>query len=121
MKDAVKEIYFRGADDKDIKKFTESFLTGGLFWIYIAINPKKDWKSIYQSLSKERQLLFKEEYNKAFLLSKSYRELTKLFLGREILLKNYFLPKEAEILPDRFIKYNRADELRWKEVLELIG
>ena len=121
MKNAVKEIYFQGADDKDLKSFAERFLNSGLFWIYIAINPKKDWKSLYQYLSKEKQILFKNEYNKAFLLSRSYKKLAKLFLGREILLKNYFLLKEAETEPDKFIKYNRADELRWKEVLELIS
>ncbi|MBI5043317.1 MAG: hypothetical protein HZC10_05720 [Nitrospirae bacterium] len=121
MKNAVKKIYFQGADDKDMKNFADRFLNSGLFWIYIAINPKKDWKSLYQNLSKEKQILFKDEYNKAFLLSRSYRKLTKLFLGRGISLKNYFLPKEAETEPDKFIKYNRADELRWKEVLELIS
>lgn len=121
MKNAVKKIYFQGADDKDMKSFAQRFLKSGLFWIYIAINPRRDWRSLYQNLSKEKQILFRHEYNKAFLLSRSYRRLTKLFLGREISLKNHFLPKEAETEPDNFIRYNKADELRWKEVLELIG
>lgn len=121
MKNTVKKIYFQGADDKDLKGFADRFLNSGLFWIYIAINPKKDWSSLYQNLSREKQRLFKNEYNKVFLLSSSYRELTKLLLGREISLKNYFLPDEAKAQPDNFIKYNRADELRWKEVLELIS
>lgn len=121
MRNDVKDIYFKGADDKNLEEFTDRFLSGGLFWIYIAINGKKDWSNIYKRLSKRKRSLFEKEYNKAFLFANAYRELTRLFLGKEIILKNLFLPHDAEKWPERFIKNNRADELRWKEVLELIA
>ncbi len=121
MKNNVKDIYFNGADDKNLEEFTERFLSKGLFWLYIAINEKKGWGNIYRRLSKHKRFLFKNEYNKAFLFTKTYRELTRLFLGKDIILKNLFLPKEAEKWPERFVKYNRVDESRWKEVLELIA
>ena len=120
-KDIIKKIYFQGADDKNLEKFTKLFLQGGLLWIYIALNPEKLWDSIFKKLKGENRRLFISEYNKAFLFTKTYRELTKLFLGKEIALKNIFLPHYAETTPDRFLKFNRSDDLRWKEALELIS
>lgn len=117
----VKDIYFNGAGDKNLKVFTESFLRSGLLWTYIAINPKKNWKHIYKSLSEHKKRVFKNEYNKAFLFCKIYRELTRLFIGKEIQLKNLFLSEEAETWPEKYIKYERVDEFRWKEVLELVA
>ena len=120
-KDIIKKIYFQGADDKNLEKFTKLFLQGGLLWIYIALNPEKQWDSIFKKFKGENRRLFISEYNKAFLFTKTYRELTKLFLGKEIALKNIFLPHYAETTPDRFLKFNRSDDLRWKEALELIS
>ena len=118
-KNIIKEIYFKGADDKDLGVFTGRFLKSGLFWIYIAINTEKNWEFIYEKLPKDKKSAFKNEYNKAFLFCKAYKELTKLFAGKEFNLKNLFLPREAEIWPEKFIKFERADELKWKEIIEL--
>lgn len=118
-KKIIKEIYFKGADDKDLEIFTERFLNSGLFWIYIALNTDKKWKFIYEKLPKDKKSAFKNEYNKAFLFCKAYKELTKLFIGKELCPENLFLPGEAEIWPEKFIKLERADELKWKEIIEL--
>ena len=118
-KDILKKIYFHGADDRNLEEFTNRFLSSGLFWTYIALNPPKQWDLIFKKLSRKKKSLFVNEYNKAFFFTRTYRELTKLFLGREIILKNLFLPHSAEISPENFIKSNRADDLRWKEALEL--
>jgi len=120
-KDILKKIYFQGADDKNLEKFTKRFLSSGLLWIYIALNSKKHWDSIFKKLKGGNRYLFIGEYNKAFLFTRSYKELTKLFLGKEIVLKNIFLPHSVETTPERFLKFNRSDDLRWKEVLELIS
>ncbi|HCC69153.1 MAG TPA: hypothetical protein DEP99_04630 [Nitrospiraceae bacterium] len=121
MKKDILKIYFRGADDKDLKAFIERFLTSGLLWIYIATNPKKRWRLFYEKLLEDKKSLFRDEYNKAFLFCKTYKELSRLFIGKEIQLKNLFLPKEAETWPEKFVRYKREDELRWKEILELIA
>lgn len=118
-KKIIKKIYFKGADDKDLEVFIERFLKSGLFWIYIAVNTEKRWKFIYEKLSKNKKSAFKNEYNKAFLFCKAYKELTKLFAGKEFNLENLFLPYEAEKWPEKFIKFERADELKWKEIIEL--
>lgn len=120
-KDILKKIYFQDADDRDLEKFTKQFVSSGLLWIYIALNSKKHWDSVFKKLKGKNRYLFIGEYNKAFLFSKTYRELTKLFLGKEIILKNIFLPHAAGTAPDRFLQFNRSDDLRWKEVLELIS
>lgn len=118
-KKIIKEIYFKGADDKDLEIFIERFLKSGLFWIYIAVNTEKKWKFIYEKLPKNKKSAFKNEYNKAFLFCRAYKELTKLFIGKELCPKNLFLPHEAEIWPEKFIKLERADDLKWKEIIEL--
>lgn len=118
-KKIIKEIYFKGADDKDLEIFTERFLKSGLFWIYIAVNAEKRWYFIYEKLPKNKKSAFKNEYNKAFLFCKAYKELTKLFAGKEFNLKNLFLPREAEKWPEKFIKFKKNDELKWKEIIEL--
>lgn len=118
-KKIIKEIYFNGADDQDLEIFTRRFLKNGLFWVYIAINTEKRWKSLYKKLPKNEKSAFKNEYNKAFLFCKTYKELTKLFAGKEFDLKNLFLPGEAGIRPEKFIKFERVDELKWKEIIEL--
>ena len=115
----LRKIYFQNAADGNLKEFTVKFLQSGLLWIYIALNPKKQWDVVFKTLSRKNKLLFTREYNKAFFFTKTYRELTRLFLGREIALKNLFLPLTAETYPDNFIKFNRSDDLRWKEALEL--
>jgi len=120
-KDILKKIYFQGTDDKDLEKFTKRFLSSGLLWIYIALNSKKHWGSVFKKLKGKNRYLFIDEYNKAFLFTKTYKELTKLFLGKEIVLKNIFLSHTAEIAPERLLKFNRSDDLRWKEALELIS
>lgn len=120
-KDILKKVYFHNADDRDLEDFTSRFLSGGLFWIYIALHPEKQWKLVFESLSKDQKTKFISEYNKAFLFTRTYKEFTKLCLGRPITLKNLFLPRSAKISPESFIKITRSDELRWKEALELIS
>lgn len=120
-KEILKRIYFHDADDSNLEEFTVKSLSSSLFWIYIALNSKRQWDVVFKKLSRRNKPLFIREYNKAFLFTKTYRELTKLFLGRNITLKNLFLPPAAETHPDQFIKFNRSDDLRWKEALELIS
>jgi hypothetical protein len=120
-KDILKKIYFNDVDDSNIKEFTVRFLSGWLLWIYIAVNPEINWSLIFEKLSKRNKSLFINEYNKAFLFTRIYRELTKLYLGKEIILKNIFFPHSAETFPEGFIKSNQPDDLRWKEVLEVIS
>lgn len=120
-KDILRKIYFNGADDGNLEEFTKRFLSNGLLWIYIALNPRKKWSSVFEKLSKKNKSLFINEYNKAFLFTRTYRELIKAFLGKEIILENIFLPHSAETTPESFIKFNRPDDLRWKEALELIS
>lgn len=117
----LREIYFHDADDRNLEEFTINFLQSGLLWIYIALNSKKQWELVFKKLNKKNKYLFIKEYNKAFLFTRTYRELTRLFLGKEIILKNLFLPLSAETHPEGFIKFNRSDDLRWKEALELIS
>lgn len=119
--DLLKKVYFHNADDRNLEEFTNRFLPSGLLWIYIALNPKKQWEAVFEKITKRNKPLFINEYNKAFLFTRIYRELTKLFLGKEIILENHFLPYSAEASPESFIKSNRADDLRWKEVLELMS
>jgi len=120
-KDILRKIYFQGGDDRNLEKFTKRFLSSELLWIYIALNPEKHWDSISKKLKGRDRRLFISEYNKAFLFTKTYKELTKLFLGKEIVLQNIFLPHSAEIAPEGLLKFNRSDDLRWKEALELIS
>ncbi len=120
-KDILKKIYFQDADDRDLEKFTKQFVSSGFLWIYIALNSKKYRDSVFKKLKGENRYLFIGEYNKAFLFTKTYKELTKLFLGKEIVLQNIFLPHSAEIAPERLLKFNRSDDLRWKDALELIS
>lgn len=117
----LKKIYFQNTDDKNLDEFVIRFLSSGLLWVYIALNPGKQWKSVYEKLNKKQQKIFTNEYNKAFLFTRSYKELSKLFLGKKITLKNLFLPRSAETSPESFIKFSRSDDLRWKEVLELVS
>jgi hypothetical protein len=67
-KDILKKIYFHGADDRNLEEFTNRFLSSGLFWTYIALNPAKQWDLIFKKLSKKKKSLFVNEYNKAFFL-----------------------------------------------------
>ncbi|GBD98454.1 hypothetical protein BMS3Abin07_00468 [bacterium BMS3Abin07] len=120
-RDILKKIYFNGGDDRDLDGFVEKFLPDGLLWIYIALNSEKPWEDVSGRLEKKKKALFVQEYNKAFLFSRSYRELARLFLGREIILHNLFLPHRAEAEPELFMRFERADDLRWKEVLELMS
>lgn len=120
MKYGVREIYFHGANDRDLLDFIDEFVSSGLFWIYIVANPKKEWERIYKRLAKNKLSLFKKEYNKAFLLVNSYKEFTKLFLGKKIDLKNLFLRRAAMNTPEMFIGYDKTDELRWREIIELM-
>lgn len=115
----LKKVYFQNANDRNLEDFTNRFLSSGLLWIYIALNPKRKWDLVFEKLNKKNKSLFISEYNTAFLFTRTYRELSKLFLGREIILKNIFLPHSAENFPENFVKHNRSDELRWKEALEL--
>ncbi len=120
-RDILKKIYFHDADDRNLKEFTTRFLSGGFFWIYVAFSPEKQWELIFKSLSKKQKEKFISEYNKAFLFTKTYREFTRLCLGKTITLKNLFLPHLAETFPEGFMKINRPEDLRWKEALELIS
>lgn len=120
-KDILKKIYFHDADDRNLEDFTSRFLSSGLLWIYIALNPEKQWELIFENLSKNQRAKFISEYNKAFLFTRTYKEFTKLCLGKTITLKNLFLPHSAETSPEGFIKINRSDDLRWKEALELMS
>lgn len=115
----VIDIYFQGADDSDIGAFTSRFLEGGLFWIYIAINPERGWAHVYEKLPENKKPVFRNEYNRAFLFCNIYKELSKLFIGKALKPENLFLPAEAAILPEKFVKYERSDDSRWKEALEL--
>ena len=117
----MKKIYFNDADDGNLEGFTARFLSSGLLWIYIALNPENRWELIFENLSKNRRARFISEYNKAFLFTRTYTEFTKLCLGKTLALKNLFLPHSAETSPEGFIKFNRSDDLRWKEALELIS
>lgn len=117
----LKKVYFNGADDRNLERFTLRFLSSGLLWVYIALNPERRWGDIFTGLDKKDKSLFIEEYNKAFFFTRTYKELTRLFLGKEIILKNLFLPSDAETSPEGFIKFNRSDDLRWKETLELVS
>lgn len=119
--DLVRKIYFYNADDKDLEKFTARFLSGGLLWVYIALHPDKKWKLIFKKLNGKDKVLFIKEYNKAFLFTRMYTVLTKLSIGHEIKLCNLFLPPSAKGFPEAFIRADRADELRWKEILELMS
>ena len=119
--DLVRKIYFDNAKDKDIGKFTVRFLSSGMLWVYVALNPGKEWKLVFKKLNKKDKALFRREYNKAFLFTQIYRTLTKLSIGCEIKLCNLFLPPSAKKFPEAFIKANKADDLRWKEILELIS
>ena len=115
----INTIYFHGADDKNIFTFTESFLEIGLFWIYIALNPGRKWEQVYENLSKYEKPAFRNEYNKAFSICNTYKNLSKLFLKKELHLKNLFLlPKDGTAF-NQLVRLERADESRWKEVLEL--
>jgi len=120
-KKIIRDIYFNLADDRNLLLFTDKFLDSGLLWIYIAVSPEKEWGQVYDKLSKNKKPVFRNEYNKAFLICYTYRELSKLFLGKELHLKNLFMLKETEILPEKFVKLEKVDELRWKEVIELIA
>ncbi|MBI4690243.1 MAG: hypothetical protein HY754_08265 [Nitrospirae bacterium] len=117
----LKKVYFHGADDRNLEEFTNRFLSSGLLWIYIALNPKKKWEIVFKKIDKKNRPLFINEYNKAFFFTGTYRELTKLFLRREIILKNLFLPDPAEKFPQNFLRPGSSDDLRWKEALELIS
>jgi len=118
-KKRINDIYFLGSDDRDIFTFTERFLESGLFWIYIAINPGRDWKKAYEKLSRDKKPVFRNEYNKAFLICNTYKHLSRLFLKKELHIKNLFLLHVDRHLFEEIIKLERADESRWKEALEL--
>ena len=120
-KKRIIDIYFNRADDRNLLSFTDKYLDSGLLWIYIAVSPEKEWGQVYDKLAKNKKLVFRNEYNKAFLICYTYKELSKLFLGKELNLKNLFMFKETEILHEKFVKLEKADELRWKEVIELIA
>jgi len=117
----LKKVYFNNADDRNLERFTLKFLSSGLLWVYIALNPERKWGHIFTGLDKKDKSLFIKEYNKAFFFTKTYKELTRLFLGKKIVLKNLFLPPSAETSPEVLLKFNRSDDLRWKEALELIS
>ena len=116
----LKKVYFNNADDRNLERFTLRFLSSGLLWIYIALNPEKKWSHVYTELAKKDKSLFIKEYNKAFFFTMTYKELTRLFLGKEIVLKNLFLSPSAETSAEALLRFNRLDDLRWKEALELI-
>lgn len=117
----IRDIYFNQADDRNLLSFTVKFLESGLLWIYIAVSPEKEWGQIYDKLAKNKNLVFRNEYNKAYLICYTYKELSKLFLGKALNLKNLFMFKETDIFHEKFVKLEKADELRWKEVIELIA
>jgi len=116
----LKKVYFNNADDRNLERFTLRFLSSGLLWIYIALNPGKKWSHVYTKLDKKDKSLFINEYNKALFFTRTYKELTRLFLGKEIVLKNLFLSPSAETSAEALLRFNRSDDLRWKEALELI-
>jgi len=116
----LKKVYFNNADDRNLERFTLRFLSSGLLWIYIALNPEKKWSHVYTELAKKDKSLFIKEYNKALFFTRTYKELTRLFLGKEIVLKNLFLSPSAETSAEALLRFNRSDDLRWKEALELI-
>lgn len=118
-KNILKKIYFQNRSDRNLKEFTTRFLSSGLLWVYIGLNSKKRWKRIFKTLNADQKAQFIREYNKAFLLSNTYKEFTKLCLGKTITLKNLFLPHSAGKIPESFTELNRSDHLRWKEVLDL--
>lgn len=118
-KKRINDIYFQGADDRDIFLFTERFLEGGLFWIYIAINPGRNWEQAYEKLSRDKKPVFRNEYNKAFLICNTYKNLSRLFLKKELHLENLFLVHRDGHSFEEIIRLERADESRWKEALEL--
>ena len=103
-KNILKKVYFPDTDDRNLEGFTVKTLSSGVLWIYIALNPNKQWHTICKALNKKDKTIFTNEYNKAFLYTQTYKEFTKLFLGKKIILKNLFLPCSAEYFPDNFIK-----------------
>ncbi len=120
-KDVLKKVYFHDEDDRNLDEFVSRFLESGLLWIYIGLSPRREWGLVYEKLKRKDKLIFINEYNKAFLFTRTYSELTRLFLGKEIILKNIFLPRSAETNPERFVRSSRSDDMRWKEVLESIS
>jgi hypothetical protein len=113
----INDIYFQGADDRNIFEFTERFLESGLFWIYIAINPGRKWDRLYEKLPRDKKQVFKDEYNKAFIICNTYKNLSKLFLKKEVHIKNLFHGDKIPL--EKLIRLERADVSRWKEALEL--
>ncbi len=120
-KDLLKKAYFDDADDTDIETFTLSFLPGGLFWLYIALNPQRKWKLVHGKLDKGNKALFERQYNKAFLFTRTYGILTRLSLSHKIALSNLFLPRSADTLPEAYVRADKADDFRWKEALDLMS
>lgn len=118
-KKIIRDIYFNGANDRNLMEFTGKFLGSGLIWVYIAISPEREWDKVYKKLPQHKKKSFRNEYNKAFLFCNIYKELSKLYIGKKFELKNLFLPQDAETGPEEFVKFEKSDELRWKEVLEL--
>lgn len=100
-------------------EFAGRFLRSGLLWAYIALNPEREWDKVFKKLPRHKKTFFREEYNKAFLFCNMYKELSKLYIGKQLELRNLFLPKGAEAVPEEFVEFEISDELRWKEVLEL--
>ncbi|MBI5664898.1 MAG: hypothetical protein HZC49_07410 [Nitrospirae bacterium] len=118
-KKRINDIYFHGADDRNIFAFTERFLESGLFWIYIALNPARKWDQAYENLPKDKKQVFRNEYNKAFVICNTYKNLSRLFLKKELHVKDLFLLHGDGIPFETVIRLERADESRWKEALEL--
>lgn len=119
--DLVRKIYFNNAEDKDLDKFTIKFLSSDLLWVYIALHPRKRWDLVFERLNKKDKALFVKEYNKAFLFTRIYRILVKFSVGHEIKLINLFLPSSANNSPELFVKAEREDDMRWKEIVALIS
>lgn len=118
-KKIIRDIYFDSFDDGNLVEFTRKFLEGGLLWIYIAFNPEREWEKVFKKLPEQKKDVVQENYNKAFLFCNIYKELSKLYIGKKLESGNLFLPEVAETVPEEFVKFEKSDDSRWKEVLEL--
>ena len=93
------------------------------YWFHLALNGEKiDGKLIEERLDRTLIPLFKDAYNKSFLLLKVWKTLVEANLGKIVTLPNLFLPQEDEkILYHTYKillgKEQKRIERRWKEIL----
>lgn len=103
-------------EDKELQEF---------FWFFLALNADRiDGKKICEKLDKRLRPLFREGYNRAYLLLQTWSKLVSFTTRKKLSLPNLFLPKKAENYPFFFYKAVFNDsrkrlEKRWREILSL--